>query len=469
MKSKFVSIKEKLIVSYLIIIIISAWISSYSIYIIYDVSKEYNNLIENIFILNKIQVHIIESKKNLDKFLLTRSRDYIDEIYYSIDDTKFSVYKFQNKRISEQNYMRCKDLYNMIYNYENYCEDTFRIALSSYDESYMKNYNNANKVYGYILKVIGEINNNLFEDAFINYNNILKYNQNLIKVLLFMVIFISSTSLIFTYVFSMKIVKSINSLTKGAKQVASGNFNIEKININSNDEVGILSKAFNKMVENIKNLLEEIKKKTELEKEAHFLALQSQINPHFLFNTLNVIAKTSLIEGADKTCDLIESLSDILRYNLRKIDSSVQLKEEIRNLKEYIHIQKTRFLDRVEFIEEIDESILGYKIPSLTIQPIVENSFMHGLEGKEDKGIIKLIAKDEKEYIHIKVIDNGKGFDLDYKNKPIKKGHTTGIGLNNIKERLNIFFKGKSEIYIKNLDEGCLVGIKIPKVGDVDA
>ncbi|KGG80530.1 hypothetical protein Y919_05705 [Caloranaerobacter azorensis H53214] len=466
MKNNYVSIKKKLIISYVVIIIVLTCLSSYILYTNFILTKTYNSFIESILMLNEIQSYLGDSKKNLDKLLLTRSTNYIDLIYSSIDEARETIKKFQKTNITEDNYMITKDLLNLLNSYEKYSEETFRIALSSADERYIENYNKSNKVYSYIFKALEEINYNISRSGFENYSIMIQHNSKLFNILIFMLGIVLFGSLAFAYIFSINMVRSINKLTEAAKKVSKGNFDIGIIEIDSNDELSILAKAFNKMIDNIRFLLDEIKKKAELEKEAQFLALQSQINPHFLFNTLNVIAKMSLLEGGEKTCDLIESLSDMLRYNLRKIDSSVMIYEELKNIEEYVKIQRTRFLDRIDFYKDVDENVLKYYIPALTIQPLVENAFIHGLEGKEDKGIIELLIKDEDEFIRIEVRDNGKGFDFD-KNTEETKGHTTGIGLKNVRERLNIFFKGKSQMYIKNRDEGhgAVVGILIPKVG----
>lgn len=462
MNNKFISINEKLIVSYLIILIILIWVGLYSLYTINKISNEYNNFIEKASILNNIKLSLKDSKLAIDNLLLTRSTNYIDTIYSSINSATFEIEKLKNKNVSMEVYNTCIDLTNLINNYEKYCEATFRVALSTADIRYIKSYNNSLKVYNYMLEGIDEMNTYIYENSFKNYSLLIKHNHNFSKTIFFIFSFSLLFSIIFIFIFSSKLIKNVNGMTKMAHQISKGNFKVKKLQINSNDEVSILSNTFNLMVEKIKFLMNEIKRKTELEKEAQFLALQSQINPHFLFNTLNIIAKTSIIEEADKTCDLIESLSDILRYTLRNPSSHVTIKEEIQNIMEYVSIQKTRFSDRVTFIESIDSSLLDYKIPLLSLQPIVENAFKYGLEGKEEGGIITFNLTSYKNYIIIEVQDNGKGFSPTYNTK---KKTSTGIGLNNVMERLNIFFKNKGLLFFYNKSSGgAIVKIIIPKV-----
>ena len=143
----------------------------------------------------------------------------------------------------------------------------------------------------------------------------------------------------------------------------------------SNDEIAFLAKTFDEMRININDLIVEIQQKAQLEhelqqsklllKESQFKSLQSQINPHFLFNTLNTLSKKAYLDGAEETSDLIVSVAGLLRYNLKRIDRSVTLFEEVVVLNQYMEIQKARFTDRLQFKSDIDESCLHVKIPGL--------------------------------------------------------------------------------------------------------
>ncbi|WDC84361.1 histidine kinase [Caloramator sp. mosi_1] len=184
------------------------------------------------------------------------------------------------------------------------------------------------------------------------------------------------------------------------------------------------------MVESIKNYIGELKKQAEMEnrlkeqelqnlrmgsllKEAELKYLQSQINPHFLFNTLNAAAQLSLIEGAEQTSDFIENIAELFRYNLKNIDDLVPLRDEIEHVINYMQILKMRFGNRIDFYTDIDEMALDTKIPRITLQPIVENAYIHGLQHLERKGEIHINVKTELDYVLIDVIDNGMGMDED--------------------------------------------------------
>src|SRR5699024_8626920 len=134
-------------------------------------------------------------------------------------------------------------------------------------------------------------------------------------------------------------------------------------------------------------LVEEVKEQSEvdlLDKEMELKQLQYHINPHFLLNTLNTVSKIDYLEDANATSDLIESVAALLRHRLGQIDKNASLRDEVGVVKEYFHIQKIRFSERSQFKLNVDESCLEIEIPRLTLQPLVENAFIHGIEEKEE-------------------------------------------------------------------------------------
>ncbi|QAT40391.1 PocR ligand-binding domain-containing protein [Clostridium sp. JN-9] len=206
-------------------------------------------------------------------------------------------------------------------------------------------------------------------------------------------------------------------------------------------------------------LLEEIQQKmklTELIKNMELKSLQSQINPHFLFNTLNAIARIALIENAPNTEELIYSLSDILRYSVKNIDKMVTVKEEIDNIKKYLHIQQTRYGDRMSSSIIIDNNILKYKLPAMTLQPIVENSIIHGLKDKKENGQIKIIGRLSKnKTIIFEIYDNGIGIDNEkiYRLLDIysEDSGLKGLGIYNVNSRIKHLFGSEFGISIESV------------------
>ncbi|MFC0559154.1 sensor histidine kinase [Halalkalibacter alkalisediminis] len=285
-------------------------------------------------------------------------------------------------------------------------------------------------------------------------------------------------SSLFAVWFSTGITKSISKLNTAANEISRGNFNGKAVQVSSKDELWFLAKTFNDMRGNIRQLVEEIKENSKLNqalREMELRSLQNQINPHFLFNTLNAILKTSYLEGAERTGNLISSVSTLLRYNLGNLDKTMMLEEEVKIVKEYFYIQKTRFGDRVSFKVNCQDVDMDFPIPCLTLQPIVENAFVHGIEEMEEGAHISLNIYMQDEHLIVDICDNGIGMDektrkslLTDENKESpsiekKTGHSTGIGLKNVRRRLEIFYQNNDVMDIRSgIGEGTVIRLKLP-------
>jgi sensor histidine kinase YesM len=311
------------------------------------------------------------------------------------------------------------------------------------------------------------------------YRGIIEQSVELKKLGVWMLLLITFLLLLFTYWFSLSITRPVLKLTQAAKELSRGRFDLQ-IEVASNDEISFLAKMFDRMRININNLISEIQQKAQLEnelqqnklllKESQLRSLQSQINPHFLFNTLNTLSKKAYLEGSEETSDLLASVAGLLRYNLKRLDRSVTLFEEVKVLRQYMEIQRARFTDRLQFHTNIDESCLHVQIPGLTLQPIVENAVIHAVEPKEDGGAIWFRIRDGDERVTIEIEDDGPGM-TELKIKQIleeqvveTEGHSTGIGFSNVVRRLRLFYGREDVIEIESgSGQGTKVILKIPK------
>jgi sensor histidine kinase YesM len=183
---------------------------------------------------------------------------------------------------------------------------------------------------------------------------------------------------------------------------------------------------------------------------------------------LNAGVQLAVIENANQTADYVDKVSSLLRYNLRCIETSVTLAEEIAHLQNYFFILRTRYgTDRFAFQIEIDPAVATFRLPLLTLQPIVENALIHGVENLESGGRITVQAYQASQRVIIKVSDNGRGIEaatlqlLQAEAKTV--GHTTGIGISNVKERLRIFFGDAAHLSISSIiNQGTTVILDLP-------
>ncbi|KUJ90152.1 MAG: histidine kinase [Thermoanaerobacter thermocopriae] len=231
----------------------------------------------------------------------------------------------------------------------------------------------------------------------------------------------------------------------------------------------LIELGLNKLMQ--EKLLEETKRRSEYEniiKTLELKTLQSQVNPHFLFNTLNTAARLAYLENAPRTAEIIYSLASLLRYSLRNLDQLVALKEEISYLKHYLHIQEIRYKDHIKSQIDVPTEIENVLLPVMSLQPIVENAIIHGLEEKEEGGVINIKAYQKDETIFIEVKDNGVGIDkkmLEVIKNDIEKGkgHTTALGLQNVDRRIKMYFGKEYGLEIRSeKGNGTLVVLKIP-------
>ncbi|HHW47136.1 MAG TPA: histidine kinase [Clostridiaceae bacterium] len=273
------------------------------------------------------------------------------------------------------------------------------------------------------------------------------------------------------------LVKPIKQLLNAMSEIEKGNLST-RLNINTRDEVKLLADGFNRMAENIKNLIERVYHAQLNQKEAQLKALQTQINPHFLYNTLESIRGVAMIEGVQSIAVMSKSLSSLFRYSI-KGKEIVYVKDEIDHIKNYITIQNFRFEDKFHVEYNIDEEIYNYKILKLTLQPLVENSIQHGLENKKGTGIIIISCKKEDDCIIFLISDNGHGMPAEKMkllNESLAKdvqpavemtnnNKSESIGIYNVNTRLKLYFGNKFGLrFLSNNGPGITVEVRVPVI-----
>ncbi|CAM4223348.1 MAG: sensor histidine kinase [Paenibacillus macerans] len=310
------------------------------------------------------------------------------------------------------------------------------------------------------------------------YQDMMYATDKLNRLGIMLVVTAAAFSILLALWLSSSITGPIRRLVATAKQISKGRMDTKAPESDRNDEISILCRAFNGMIDNIQRLMAENinnLEKDRLVKELELKTLQSQINPHFLFNTLNSISKLAYIEGAPKTSDLAVSVSRLLRYNLQKLDQAVPLREEVQHVSEYMNIQKARFRDRIKFELDVDERALDGIVPCLTLQPILENAFVHGIEQMEEGALLQLaIRLSEEGKVEIEIRDNGAGMSRETVERLLRsvreeaprfggKGQSTGLGTHNVFKRLHLFFDGRQQIDIDSKEgAGTTVKFTLP-------
>jgi two-component system sensor histidine kinase YesM len=263
--------------------------------------------------------------------------------------------------------------------------------------------------------------------------------------------------------------KPIISLTKMMNQADEGNLNIRS-DIQTNDEISTLSHSFNNMLERIDSLMKEVVLEHELKRKSDLKVLQSQINPHFLYNTLDSIVW--MIAGNNKNAiKMIEALSRFFRISLSKGQDLVTLSDELEHVRNYLIIQGMRYQNKILFDINVDESLINYMTLKIILQPLVENSIYHGIKNKDEEGHINISAEIVENDLIISVADDGVGMDEETCNDILKETFVqkhpsgSGIGVRNVNSRIKLYFGDEYGLSFKSeLGVGTTVYIKLPLI-----
>ncbi|WP_238651721.1 cache domain-containing sensor histidine kinase [Paenibacillus piscarius] len=299
-------------------------------------------------------------------------------------------------------------------------------------------------------------------------------NVELVEMKRYLLIVISALILVSTLiasVVSQTISSPLKKLIREMRQVEVGNFR-GLVNVSSYQEINILVASFNRMVRRIEELIERVKLSSVSEKNAELHALQSQVNPHFLYNTLDMIYWMLDEEGNEQLGELVLSLSSMFRYSSQWEDGAdVSLREELEQIGHYLKIISIRLEGRLMIITGVDERWLHIRVPKMTVQPVIENAVKHGLESLGRQGILKVYTREEGRMLKLIVEDNGTGMDAEQLSRlqaslagdSAGVSGKSGIGLLNLHRRLQFMFGEEYGLQIESFPgEGTRVAIVLP-------
>ncbi|RRJ64174.1 sensor histidine kinase [Paenibacillus oralis] len=284
-------------------------------------------------------------------------------------------------------------------------------------------------------------------------------------MLVLFAIFIT-VAVILSYLVSNSISKPIRQLSAVMKNVEGDNLDARFV-YNSRNEIGLLSRNFNRMVDQINHLVNKVYQEKLLKQQSQLKYLMFQINPHFLFNTLETINWLARIQGAPEVGKLSKALGDLMREGIKGKDF-IPLVSEIGNVEKYVYIQKHRFGDKFEVSTDIDPNALSLSVPRFILQPLVENAIVHGLELAMGKGGIEIHGYFEQGWLLLTVGDNGGGMEpakLEEIRSALDGGpaDTAGIGLLNVHQRIQLHYGKEYGLRIDSrYGEGTKITITLP-------
>ena len=292
-----------------------------------------------------------------------------------------------------------------------------------------------------------------------------------IRVLVLLLIAMIIIIVILSRRLSQRITQPITELCDMTEKFAGGDFTVS-YHTNSNDEMETLAESFNSMVKEIETLIDDIHREQENAKDAELRLLQEQINPHFLYNTLDAIIWMTESGENKKAIQIIQELSSFFRISLSKGQSEITISNEKEHVRSYLEIQHYRYQDILEYEINFDEAILEYHIQKLTLQPIVENALYHGIKNKRGMGKISVTGTMDGNDIVFTVEDNGIGMkpeELDELRDLISgrvvKDDAKGFGMANVEKRLEMLYGARYGMTVESeYTKGTKVTVRIPKV-----
>lgn len=489
---KDLSYRTKLVSFFLLATAITILVGLYNYISSHMLMEDMTDLLNKSQELTSLYNELDEIQNDLEIYLATRSSDSLQSFY----DHSNSISNNNSILKTDADYsdrgVRIMNLTGMIDHYLKVLDETIVDKRNRKIGDYTKGYQQAVKEYNYIGSYVKEIMSTDLSDSAGSYIEIQKEADK--STILSYTMFGLSFALILVIIvlFSYEITRPITKLSVYAKEVSAGNFEVDISEEGTSSEIRVLYRAFSKMTRSIRKYINELKEKERLERvliqekydnlkmknalhEAELLALQSQVNPHFIFNSINIGAKVAMLQGDSVTCEYLENFADIFRYNLKGLDYNAALSDEVNNVMSYMSLLTTRFGDFIQFKADVpeDPEILNFIMPRMTLQPLTENAYIHGIGKLEEGGIIELKVRRGTDRLIITVSNTGDHFPqeaiekiLNRKWKPEKnqgqKGHTTGIGMDNVLKRLRLFYDDNDVMNIISRDGVTKIILSLP-------
>lgn len=392
--------------------------------------------------LNELSDALGIVQDNMTDYLNAKTTDSLEEYYRSEQNYRTMVSEL-NERITGVPFDRMeRNIKNMSQSYLEEVEQTIEAKRGRNVEKYRIHYEKATQMYEYTDAYIANLNLEKFRSNSERYSDLLKRFRLFESVSLVAMLLVMASNVCIIIRFVGTIISPLKKLAGSANEVAKGNFDIELLSVESQDEVGVVTGAFNSMVVSIGRYIERIRESMEAER-----ALKE---------------RELLMEGADRTYEYVQKVAQFYRYNMKKSEETVTIAEEIEMVDSYIYILNVRFAGDIHYEKYIDRSLLSVEMPGMILQPIVENCVNHGIREMGDAGIISLSLFGKGDKVCISVKDNGVGMSPDtiqkvmsgtYREDNMAAG-SNGIGMDNVISRMRLFTGSEDVMVIRSDGEG---------------
>ena len=414
--------------------------------------------------LNKLEGTVYE-------YLNTKGTKALENYYRYEQDYRQLLDELNDRNVESEVKMLEKNIRRMSESYLEQTSETVQAKRGRNIEKYKASYEKEKLLYEYITSYIYKLNNLRFRMNSANYQILLNSMDVLYRLALVVIFIVAAVGVAIILLVVRSMIRPLTQLSNTAHEVAMGNLDVPILPVVCEDEVGVVTRGFNQMLDSIRVHItqqrENMEKQAQMKerellmethlKEAQLKYLQAQINPHFLFNCLNAGAQLAMLEDAERTGVFLEKMADFFRYNVRKMEDDAMLWEEVDAVDNYIYILNVRFAGDITFIKEVDEGIGEFRIPSMILQPLVENAVQHGIHDCMETGQIKMSIHKEGSNLEITVSDNGAGMTPEMiqvvmtgkARNNVEDRYSTGIAVGNVIDRLELYYKKKNLLSIE--------------------
>ena len=438
--------------------------------------------------LNDLSEDLTFLQNSMKEYLESKSTGALNDYYSAEQDYRNGIASLDLKNSGTAVYAMQENIINQSENYLQLTGDTITAKRGRNVEKYKATYEETVEMYSDLQACLYALNNKQFKKNTGDYSILLSSLRSMEMITILILFFIGIVNVFVVFLVTKSMTLPLIDLSQAANEVAGGNFDVSVTTTDGGDEISVVSRAFKQMLGSIQNYIGEIKdsvmresmlKEHELVmenrmKEVQLRSLQAQINPHFLFNTLNAGEQLAMMEGADKTTEFIENMADFFRYNIKKIDNDASIAEEIALVDKYVYILNVRFTGEIHYSKDIDEEVTEVRVPSMILQPIVENAVNYGIRDIDWEGHIDLKVYRQNSDVLLSIRDNGIGMSQDKIDRilsgeavgEVSADHaaSNGIGLGNVIERLQIFTGQRDvmEIFSEGENKGTEFIIRVP-------
>lgn len=483
------SVRIKMLIAYLVPLILILFTNIYMYVSINATIEKVNQIYVTNVNLNDLSQQLTLLQNSMKEYLENKGTSALNMYYRAETDYRDLLSNLTNDWADTSMLAMQENIINQSEYYFEVASETIQAKRGRNVEKYKAAYEESEILFEDLQNCMYSLNNARFKTNTDNYSQLLSSLRYMEFLTIIVLIFTGIVNVIIVMLITKSMTMPLAQLSLAANEVANGNFEVNIATSDAKDEISVVSNAFKQMVISIPKYINEIKESVHREselkekelvmesrmKEVQLRSLQAQINPHFLFNTLNAGSQLAMMEGAEKTVEFIDNMADFFRYNIKKIDNDATIGEEVTLVDKYIYILNVRFTGEIHYSKDVDLSALDIRVPSMILQPIVENAVNYGIRNIDWEGHIDLKVYQRDGMVYISVRDNGIGMSEEKINSILSganrgkvepdKTDSNGIGLNNVIERLQIYTScfDVMDIISEGENKGTEFLIKIPK------